>query len=81
MPYNYSKLKGRIIEKFGKYSAFAEAMGMSERSMSLKINGKVAWKQPEMLLACELLGIPLVEIKDYFFDLKVQSIEQIGASV
>lgn len=50
MLYNYSKLIGRIIEKFCTQAEFAKAMGLSERSIYLaeleairtvKSNGKI----------------------------------------
>lgn len=71
--YDYSKLNGKIREVFGKCSAFAAAMNMSERTLSLKLNNKRYWKQPEMELACSLLGISHIEMWDYFFVQKVQT--------
>ena len=38
MAYDYSKLLGRITEKYGTQAQFSGAMGMSERSLSLKLN-------------------------------------------
>ena len=73
MPYDYSKLSGRIVEKYETQAKFACAMGLSERSISLKINGKVGWKQNEILKACELLDIPVSQISIYFFTTKVQN--------
>lgn len=70
--YDYSKLLGRIVEKFGTQAKFAEAMGISERSLSLKLNGKVGWKQPEIAKACSLLELEDFDIPVYFFTLKVQ---------
>lgn len=70
--YNLNKLKGRIIEKFGTQGNFAKAMKMSERTLSLKLDNQVDWKQSEIVKACELLEIPKEEIADYFFTLKVQ---------
>lgn len=67
MPYDYSKLLGRIVEKTGTQNAFAAQMELSERSISLKLNGKVGWKQKEIAKACEVLAIPEKEIGDYFF--------------
>lgn len=67
MPYNYSKLHGRIVEKVGTQANFAEKMGLSERSMSLKLNGRVGWKQTEISKACEILEILPAEIPAYFF--------------
>lgn len=67
MPYNYSKLLGRIVEKVGTQSNFAEKMELSERTISLKLNGKVGWKQSEIAKACQVLDISDREIPAYFF--------------
>lgn len=76
MSFDYRKLKGAIIEKFGSQSVFAMKIGVSERTLSLKMNGKIAWKQPEIIRAIELLELSKNDIKDYFFNEKVQNIEQ-----
>ena len=73
MAYDYSKLNGRIVEKCGTQSVFADRMGLSERTVSLKLNNKVAWKQPEMQKAAVILEFPETEIQTYFFTMKVQS--------
>jgi len=70
--YDYNKLLGRITEKFGTQAKFAEAMELSERSLSLKLNGKVGFKQNEITKACPLLDLSADEITSYFFNLKVQ---------
>ena len=69
MPYDYSKLLGRIVEVVGTQAAFAEKIGRSERTVSLKLNGKRSWTQPEISKACEVLNIPTSEINRYFFTL------------
>ncbi|WP_459831247.1 DUF739 family protein [Howardella ureilytica] len=38
MSYDYSKLKGRIIEKYNSNKNFSKKMNISERSLSLKLN-------------------------------------------
>ena len=72
--FDYRKLTGRIIEKFGTRRAFAEAIGISENSMSQKLSNKMAittddikeWCKPEFLdIQCDEIGV-------YFFALKVQ---------
>jgi len=73
MEYDYSKLLGRIKEKCGGQLEFAKRMGMSERTISLKLNNKVPWKQPEMSKAAQILDFPSSDIQVYFFTLKVQS--------
>ena len=72
MSFNYSKLAGRIKEKFGTQSNFAKAMELSERSLSLKMNNRKAWKQTEILKASELLEIDTEQVHLYFFTEKVQ---------
>lgn len=73
MSFDYSKLRGRIIEKFGSQQKFAAKLGLSERSLSLKMMNKTAWKQTEIKLCCELLDIPVKEIHLYFFTAIVQN--------
>lgn len=65
--FNYNKLKGRIVEKFGSQAKFAEAMDWSERTLSLKINGKIPWKQTDICKAIELLQLSETDIQIYFF--------------
>ena len=72
MSYNYNKLKGKIVEKFGTQLAFAQAMGLSERSISLKMNNKVPFTQPEISKAIAILELNDNEIQSYFFNLKTQ---------
>ena len=72
MAFDYSKLRGRIVECCGTNSAFARAMGMSCRSLSLKLNNKRFFTQKEMSNAAEILGIPKAELDEYFFASKVQ---------
>lgn len=74
--FDYSKLRGKIIEKFGCNVNFAIKMGISERTLSLKLNNEVGFKQREIMKACELLKIPNDEISSYFFTMNVQNIEQ-----
>lgn len=72
MPRNYNKLIGKIVEVFGTRAVFAQQMNWSERTCSLKLNGKVDWRQDEMVKACDLLGVEHIDIPVYFFALEVQ---------
>ena len=72
MPYDYSKLDGAITEKFGTRKNFSKQMGLSERSVSLKMSGEIGWKQAEIARACRILDIAPENISIYFFTLKVQ---------
>ena len=57
MVYDYSKLGGKIIEKFGTRESFAKASGITAKSIYDKLNNKTIWKQPEISKAMELLSI------------------------
>ncbi|MFI3236781.1 MAG: DUF739 family protein [Lachnospiraceae bacterium] len=72
MAYDYAKLNGRIIEICGTQATFAERMNLSERSVSLKLNNKVSWKQDEMKKALSVLDLPDAAVQEYFFKLNVQ---------
>ena len=71
MIYDYSKLKGRIVEKMGSQTNFAKALGKSDRTLSLKMRNKVDWRQDEMTKAMDILGIPVGDVVKYFFTVKV----------
>lgn len=72
--FDYSKLIGRIIEKFGSRRNFAEAIELSENSMSQKLSGKMKITTDDIKQWCkpEFLDIPCNEIGVYFFTPKVQ---------
>lgn len=72
MSYDYRKLNGRIIEVCGTQANFAEKMGLSERTISLKLNNKISWKQTEIHRAIEVLNLTEKDIQNYFFEMKVQ---------
>ena len=65
--YDYSRLLERIRECCGKQSVFAAAMGLSERSVSLKLNNIRCWTQQEMQKCCDVLMLKITEIPNYFF--------------
>lgn len=67
MNYDYSKLCGRIKERFSTQALFAEALHIGESTLSLKLNNKAEWTQDEMTKAMILLGVDCVDVKDYFF--------------
>ena len=73
--YDYSKLKGRIKEIFDTQEAFALAVGLSARSITLKLSSARGWKQNEIMIAIKVLGLTEGDIQPYFFTVKVQSFE------
>lgn len=73
MAFDYSKLKGKIVEVYETRAAFADAMNWSERTLSLHMNGKTPWKQQDIAKAVDLLSIDPEDLTEYFFKEKVQS--------
>ena len=67
MVFTSNKLCGRIVEIFGSQRAFAVALGLSEHSVSAKLNGKKDFSQSEIDKCVSLLKIPTKEIGTYFF--------------
>jgi hypothetical protein len=67
MAFDYSKLRGKIYERFGNQKAFAKAMGMTSATLSKKLSNKIDWRRTEITTACGLLGIPIEEVPLYFF--------------
>lgn len=75
MIFDYNKLKGKIKEKYKSQSNFALIIGWSNRTLSLKLNGKRAWTQVDICKATKLLDLEEKDIQTYFFTPKVQYFE------
>ena len=71
MAFYYRKLKGRIIEKYGSQLNFADAYGISENTLSLKMRNKVRFTSDDIIAISDMLDIPENEIGSYFFTKQV----------
>lgn len=71
MVFDYSKLRGRIVEKYGSQAAFADAIDMSISTLNLKLNNKSEWSTTEIVEACKLLDVELIDTYSYFFKEKL----------
>lgn len=69
--FDYSKLKGKIVEVLGNQKEYAKVLGLSDTSVTNKLNNDVYFSQREIIVSVEVLGIPLEEINTYFFTRKV----------
>lgn len=69
MKFDFSKLRGRIVEKFGTCAKFAASMGRSKVWVSTRLNNVVPWSADEIAEACkpERLDIAQEDIPYYFF--------------
>ena len=73
MSFNYNKLKGRIVECFGTRTAFAAAIGITNETLSRKLNGRSHFSNDEITKMCDLLKIDYNRIPVYFFATSDQS--------
>lgn len=55
--YSYSKLKGRIVERYGTQVNFARRLGISKNSISKKLTCNTEFSQSDIIRRAELLGI------------------------
>lgn len=65
--FNYSKLRGRMVEKGYSIKSLADKLPFSEWSLGMKLRGRFDFKQSEILAICRLLDIPSADIGLYFF--------------
>lgn len=70
--FDYSKLRGRIKEKCGTDSNFAELLGCSSNTLSAKINHKSEFTHGEIIKSINILGLKREDIPSYFFNPEVQ---------
>ena len=71
MQFDYSKLRGKIKEVAGTMYYMAELMGISKMGLYYKMSGRFPFTQHDIMKACDVLGIPVNEIPEYFFKIKV----------
>lgn len=67
MSFCYNKLRGRIVEKYGTQRDFAEKLGISNNTLSLKMNNQVRFTTDDITKIVELLEIEHEKIGEYFF--------------
>ena len=71
MEFDYSKLKGRIVEILGSQSKLAEMMGISDNALSRKLNNFTRFSDTDIMKIIEILKINVEDIGIYFYTLKV----------
>ena len=65
--FDSSRLRQKIILKYGSIRAFASAMGLSDRAVSNRLCNKSQWRDSEIKKAVDLLQIVPADINTYFF--------------
>lgn len=65
--FDYSKLRGRIKEKFNTQDNFASALGIGRVSLSQRLNNQIEFDDREIFKAIRLLELTDDDIPEYFF--------------
>ena len=80
MVFDYSKLTGKIVEKFGNRYKLAKMLGISNQALSNKLNNKTLFTSIEIVKIVELFKLDDNEvagfIRECFFTLKVEKVQQ-----
>ena len=72
--FDYSNLKTKIKQVYGKQSILAKDLGMSAQSLNNRLNNKVHFKYGEMQKILDFLDIAKKDAGKYFFIEKQQPI-------
>ena len=65
--FDYSKLKGKITEKCGTQKAFSRLLGITEGTLTSKLQGYTFFTQQEIARSVNLLDIDPDDVTTYFF--------------
>jgi hypothetical protein len=78
MAFDFSRLKGRIAEKFETRAAFAAYVGLKPPALSNRLRGVTPFRTEEIMVICQpdCLDIEPQDIGAYFFTPKVLLLEQ-----
>jgi transcriptional regulator with XRE-family HTH domain len=65
--FDYSKLRGKIVEKNGSQKAFAKLLGINECTLTSRMRGRSEFTQGEIYRSIGILDISPADVKNYFF--------------
>lgn len=65
--YNYNFLKGKIVEKCGTQTKYAEQLGITIQALSKKFNNVNTFSQDQIDLSIRILDLSSEEVKKAFF--------------
>ena len=68
--FDYRELRGLIRSKFGTQEKYAKAIGISNTSLQERLSNKVPFKQTEIIMTKQLLGLSAEKMDEIFFTLK-----------
>lgn len=72
MEFDYSKLRGRIVEKYATQEAFARKVGQTPTTISCKLKNRKPITRKDIIEWGKVLSIEPNDIGAYFFTEKVR---------
>ena len=69
--FDYSKLEGRIVEKYKNKVNFCKATNTNYGTFTSKVRGDSEFSASEIINIMNALDVPYDKIPEYFFTLKV----------
>ena len=73
---DYSKLRGRIVEKFGSVRAFSQELNVQQEGISHRLHNGKCLSHKSIMKWAQVLDISQERIGIYFFTVKVPKVEQ-----
>ncbi len=67
MMYRYDKLRGKIVEKYRSQKAFADILGCTKNTVTLKLQGERGFSQKDIEKWAKALDIQREDYYLYFF--------------
>lgn len=64
---DYEVLRRKILGKYGSLAPFAQELGITPSTLSLKLQGRTDWRRAEIAHIIELLELTLEEVMAIFF--------------
>lgn len=72
--FDYSKLRGRIVEKCGTLEAFSNEVNISLTALSKKLNNKMEITRDNIISWSEVLDIPQEDFGVFYFVKKLNDV-------
>ena len=64
---DYEILRRKILGNYGNLAQFAQELGITPSTLSLKLQGRTDWRRAEIELCIELLELTPEEVTAIFF--------------
>ncbi len=74
MRFDYSKLRGKIVEKFGNYTNFCDKIGWTTSELSSKLSNKRHFTVTDIYSISKVLELQTEEIGAFFYTPEVSEV-------